>query len=578
MTSGTLRPAGPRRRWRPPDARFRGRPLLSAALASALPLIGATGGADAQAPADTARAGAPDAARRGGACARPCPRAVAGRAELARRLERILADPGLDRAHAGLAVQVAETGETLFERSAQKRFTAASTVKLVTAAVALRRLGPGHRWTTRLVADGPVGDGVLRGDLWVVGGGDPGVTRRTLAGWSHALRAAGIRRVTGDVVGDGRAFPPPRWGSGWMWDDLHLGWAAGVTGLQMDEPAVRAWLTPGGTVGSPARVRPGDPDLGLPLETRIRTGPPGSELRLEYLPEAAGGREIRGWVPADADSVPLLLSPRHPTLHLLRRLEGVLADSSVAVDGRFRRPAEGEPAPGSGGTAPAGGAGGGNGAAAGARSGPDDRWSLASPSDSLGAVLRDVLAPSDNLAAEALLRTLGREEGRAGTAGEGLAVVRETLEGWGVDPGAVALADGSGLSRYDELAPVALVRVLRAMWRSPDREIFASALAAPGEDGTLEERFLGIPARDALRAKTGSLSSVRGLAGYVTDGDGETLIFALLLNGYDVPGEVAEGLRDLLVEQLSLYHRPVEPGWPGARGAPGGGRDDDGGP
>ncbi len=192
-------------------------------------------------------------------------------------------------------------------------------------------------------------------------------------------------------------------------------------------------------------------------------------------------------------------------------------------------------------------------------------WSATVRSDSLGRVLADVLKPSDNLGAESLLRTLGLVEGRTGTPGEGLAVIRGTLADWGIAPGAAALADGSGLSRYDAVTPTALVRLLRAMWRSPEHEVFRSALPSPAGRGTLEGRFPGTPVREGVRAKTGSLSSVRGLAGYVEDGDGETLVFALLLNGYDVRGDAASGLRDLLVEQLGLYHRAVEPGWPSVR-------------
>lgn len=501
--------------------------------------------------------------------------------ELARRLDRLLADPSLSRAHVGLQVTVAETGEVLYERDAEERYTAASTTKAVTAAVALRRLGPGFRWTTRLLGAEPIRDGVLRGDLWIVGSGDPYLGRGDLARWASALRDAGLRRITGDVVADDRVFPPPRWGDGWMWNDLHLGWAAGVTGLQLDEPGIRMALAPGDALGDPARAGPTEPPVPAPVELRVRTGPPGSAIRLDFIPGSRPGARgrIEGWIPADSDSIPLSLAPAHPTRHLLGRLAAVFADSALTVEGRFRRAEPGETAPGSTRSAAGRRAAGADG-----RRDTGDLGSTRDPpfraafrSDSLGAVLADILQPSDNLAAESLLRTLGRVEGTAGTAGEGLEVVRETLAEWGVPPDAVVLADGSGLSRYDAIAPSALVRVLRAVWWSPRHELFRSALAAPGEEGTLRARLVGTPAEAALRAKTGSLSSVRGLAGYVEDGDGETLVFALLIDGYHVPGDVAESLRDRVVEQLSLFHRPVEPGWPAFREAGGGPDADEGG-
>lgn len=577
--------------------------LLAAALVLPLPAAGAPGPASAGGAVPAAQEPAPPAAGPdsvpsapaggdlpgrprvdggpSGAPARGDTTPEVGGAELSRRLERLLADPAFDRAHVGLKVVVAETGQVLFEQAAEKRFTAASTAKLVTAAAALDRLGDGFRWRTLLVATGPVEDGVLRGDLWVVGGGDPGLDRSDLRRWASALRDEGVRRIAGDVVGDGRSLADPLWGRGWMWDDLHLGWSIGVTALQLDDAGVRAWLVPGDRPGDPAAARTEDPRVEPPVELDVRTGPPGSRIRLAHRtdrPGPATGR-IEGWVPADADSVPLWMAPAHPTGELLDALGRVLRDSAVEVGGDLRRPRDGERPPRGPCCAPRPGPDGGPAADTSAprEAAPDPEagpWTiLDAPSDSLGAALAGLLAPSDNQTAEILLRTLGREEGRAGTARYGLEVVREVVTGWGVSPDALSLADGSGLSRYDEIAPAALVRVLRAVWRSPLHDVFTAALAAPGEEGTLESRLLDTAARDGLRAKTGSLSSVRGLAGFVEAGDGTTLIFALMIDGYAVPGRVAEGVRDLLVEQLSLHRRPVEPGRPGVPRRDGDGAD-----
>lgn len=495
--------------------------------------------------ADTARVDSVGAPAAG--VDRPGLRGIQDREELARRLERLLADPALARAHVGLTVQVAETGEVLFDRAGEKRFTAASTAKLVTAAVALQRLGTGHRWTTTLAATGPVRQGVLEGDLWVVGSGDPSVTEDRLRSWAGHLRDAGIRRITGDVVGDDRAFESPAWGRGWMWNDLHLGWAAGVSGLQVDPGTISGRLHPGAEPGVPATLRLDRPTEHLPVDYEVRTGTPGSNLRLRLDPHRPEGPTlVRGWIASDADPLRLRFAPTHPTLLFLERLDEALGSAGVTVDGELRRPTPEETPPGGGGD-------------------PVTGWRQTFRSDSLGALLSSLLRPSDNQMAESLLRTMGRERGREGSAREGLEVVDGVLSGWGVAPGAVALADGSGLSRYDALAPAALVRVLRAAWRQPWYPVFRDALPAPRESGTLRGRFMGIPAEESVRAKTGSLGSVRGLAGYVQDGDGETLLFTLLINGYDVPGDTATALRDLLVEQLTLYHRAVEPGWPRQR-------------
>lgn len=497
-------------------------------------------------PALSAQEAAPDAGSEGTVVG-TISSAIDDRAELASRLDRILADPALTRAHVGLVVQVAETGEILYERAGEKRFTPASNTKLVTGAVALDALGPDHRWTTRLVADGPIGGGVLEGDLWVIGGGDPALERERLDEWIAALREAGIRQIRGDVIGDDRIFAHPQWGRGWMWDDLFGGWSAGVTGLQLAPNTVRAALVSGEAPGDPTRLVYRDEGPPLPIDNRVRTGAPGSDARLDFVPDAHGGPvQLRGWIPLARDSTSLYLAPPHATLYLLDWLRLRFEEARIVVGGEFRRPDEGEAAPAVDGAA----------------------WSHETESPPLSELLGEMLKPSDNQMAESMLRTIGLEEGREGSPSEGLAVVSSTLAGWGIEPGAVDLSDGSGLSRYNEVTPQALARLLRTMWRHPEYATWLGALPTAGVDGTMRRRLLATPAYDNVRAKTGSLSAVRGLSGYLLDGRGETLIFSLLLNGYDSPGSVAVALEDLLIEQVALYRRPVEPGWPSLRREP----------
>ncbi len=467
--------------------------------------------------------------------------------ELAERLDRILADPALARAHVGLVVQVAETGEVLYERAGEKRFTPASNTKLVTGAVAHDDLGPEYRWRTRLVADGTIGGGTLDGDLWVIGGGDPALERERIGEWVEALREAGIRQVTGDVVGDDRIFTHPQWGRGWMWDDLFGGWSAGVTGLQLSPNTVRAALVSGEAPGDSARLVYRDEGPALPIDNRVRTGAPGSDARLGFVPDAQGGPvKLRGWVPLAADSTSLYLAPPHATLYLLDWLRLRFDEARILVGGDYRRPDQGETPP-----VP-----------------EESAWTHETESPPLSELLGEMLKPSDNQMAETMLRTIGLEEGREGSPAEGLAVVSSTLAGWGIEPGAVDLSDGSGLSRYNEVTPHALARLLRTMWRHAEYATWLDALPTAGVDGTMRRRLLATPAYDNVRAKTGSLSAVRGLSGYLLDGRGETLVFSLLLNGYDSPGSVAVALEDLLIEQISLYRRPVRPGWPSLRRVP----------
>ncbi|MFB6241136.1 MAG: D-alanyl-D-alanine carboxypeptidase, partial [Gemmatimonadota bacterium] len=277
-----------------PRVRRRSLVLLLTAL---LPALLSAGTASAHSP--PGGPGATDAARAAPDTTEP---AIRGPEELRRRLREILRDPSLARAHVGLVVQVAETGRVLFERAPHRRFVPASNTKIVTGAVALHELGPGHRWETRLLATGPVDDGgTLRGDLWVVGGGDPLLTRDDLGKLIERLRGAGIGRVEGDLIGDGRRFPPPIWGNGWMWTDTYSGWGAGVSALRLHPGRVRASLLPGSSLGDSARLvlRSGGP---LPaIRNRVRTGAPGSDVRLDFVPDPRDEPvALEGWIPLDA--------------------------------------------------------------------------------------------------------------------------------------------------------------------------------------------------------------------------------------------------------------------------------------
>ncbi|MCL7970666.1 MAG: D-alanyl-D-alanine carboxypeptidase/D-alanyl-D-alanine-endopeptidase [marine benthic group bacterium] len=457
--------------------------------------------------------------------------------DLAARIATILEDPALARAHVGLVVQVAETGEILFDLQGDKLFVPASNTKIVTAAVALEALGPAYRWETTLAATGQIREGVLEGDLWITGSGDPWLSRETVRSWPALLRRAGIERITGDVIGDDRRFVGPQWGEGWFWHEIYASWASGVSALQVRPNTVRADLIPGARVGDRARFQLRHQGPGIPMETDVRTGAPGSDVRLHYeLPPEGGDVRLTGWIPA-GDTVPLHLATHHPTLYLLNHLEQAVGNAGIEVNGSFRRAAP-EEAPG-----PA-------------------SWSHGVVSDSLGAAIAEMLKPSDNQVAESILRTVGYEAGAEGSAEAGLDVARGILAGWGIERGAMALSDGSGLSRYNRIAPSAMARLLRSMWQHPEHAVFLAGLPVAAVDGTMRSRLSGTPAEENVRAKTGSLAAARALSGYLTDGAGETLVFSLMLNDYEVSGSVAVALEDLIIEQIALYRRPVQPGWP----------------
>lgn len=172
----------------------------------------------------------------------------------------------------------------------------------------------------------------------------------------------------------------------------------------------------------------------------------------------------------------------------------------------------------------------------------------------LSEVALRLLKSSQNLYAEVFLRAIGRQDGQAESTAAGLDVVRETLTGWGIEAGTVAQADGSGLSRYNLVTPAALAKVLERMYGSASlREAWLAALPIAGVDGTLEKRMKGTAAEGRVFAKTGSLSSVRALSGYVHAKSGEWFVFSILANNFAAPTTAADVDRviDQVVERVA---------------------------
>jgi D-alanyl-D-alanine carboxypeptidase/D-alanyl-D-alanine-endopeptidase (penicillin-binding protein 4) len=162
---------------------------------------------------------------------------------------------------------------------------------------------------------------------------------------------------------------------------------------------------------------------------------------------------------------------------------------------------------------------------------------------------------SQNLYAETLLRALGGQAGN-GSARAGQDVVREVLTGWGVAPDAYVLADGSGLSRYNYVTADTIARILRQMAMNPRHAaLFESTLPVVGKEGTLARRLRGTLAEGNAKAKTGSISNVRALSGYVTTRDGERLIFSIIANNFNVPATTIDAAVDAAVVRLAEFSR-----------------------
>ena len=454
-------------------------------------------------------------------------------------------------AHANWAVVVRSlsTGELLYDRNPDKLMVPASNMKIVTLAAAARVIGWDTRFVTTLETAAPVDGDTLRGDLYVRGGGDPTINTRygrgaaVFADWAAALRAAGIHRIDGRIIGDDNLFDDEGVGAGWAWDYLEAAYAAPVGALQYNEGVAALTVLPGRAPGDPAVVSLAA-GSGLTLNNTAVTALAGTPetIRLRRRLDAAV-LEVTGTVPLPpAERIPAQSVPTavrnvavvNPTAYFVQSLKDAFIAAGIAVTGDAID-IDDVPA----GTSP-----------------PVTRVLARSESQPLRDIAAVMMKVSQNLYAETLFKAAGRAAKGGGTAEAGRAVVLETLRDWKLDETALVMFDGSGLSRYDYVSANLIAGLLERLYSDPQhRDAFTAALAIAGRDGTVANRMKRTRAEGNARVKTGSISNMRSLSGYVATRDGEPLVFAILANDFTIPVATINWITDLAVEIMANFTR-----------------------
>jgi D-alanyl-D-alanine carboxypeptidase/D-alanyl-D-alanine-endopeptidase (penicillin-binding protein 4) len=455
---------------------------------------------------------------------------------LATRIQRILETPGAGTgAFWGIHVVDAETGVVRFRHDAGRYFVPASNTKLFTTALALVRLGPDHRFVTTVTASAaPDSHGTIRGDLRLAGRGDPMLSARAvpyqnspilgdplqaIEALAEQTVAAGVRNVNGDIVGDDTAYVWTPYPEGWAQEDGLWDYGAPASALTISDNTVVLTVHPS-SAGALLTVSP--PLEYYSVDNRVRVGP-GLEhrVRLDRLP---GSRQLRLWgtLPAEGPPKRFLLAIDDPALYAATAFANALGRRGVAITGRpaaHHRFVNEVPD-----------------LLRGAEPAWEDGFELARRSSPpLFEILRIIDKVSQNLHAELVLREVGRFRRNMGTREAGLEEMKEFLSEIGIETDAYKFHDGSGLSRLNLVTPESVTRLLRFMYRSPQRENWLSLLPLGGEDGTLSTRFQGSPEARRIRAKTGTLNHVGALSGYADSKSRGRLAFAVLANNYRGP-------------------------------------------
>ncbi len=481
------------------------------------------------------------------------PRTAPLKGSLERRLATLLDQPPFDRANCG--VYVVDDGKVLFARNADRFYVPASNTKLVVTAAATVLLPPDYRVTTSVYANGRVDNGVLNGDLVLYGRGDPTWSERCFAVDSLApgacdsaftavdaiadsIRARGLRRVTGKLVGDGSYFDPVLVHPGWNAWDLNWWYAAPVSGLGFHDNSVDFHIAAGAAVDQPPVIT-WSPELALfTFENRARTVPADSTSTIgdnffrtpgtwDIWAEGTVALGRKPWIESFALPDPNRYAARALAAALMKKGVSVEGGTASTIDSLTYRSVRGCCAP---------------------------------LVEYRGRPLPDIIFPilnsSQNWFAEMLLKILGRELKGEGSWRAGLEVERRFLiDSVRIDSTAFALEDGSGLAAGNLMTPHAFAQLLAYMHRHPKRAPFLAGLPHSGQPGSLLKRFGGTALEGRVIAKTGSIDRVNSLSGFIERPTGRTITFSIQANTHAVPYQQMLAQIDSVVVEIGKTSR-----------------------
>ncbi len=427
------------------------------------------------------------------------------------------------RTHWGILVQNLGSPRTLYSRNSSKYFTPASVAKLMTTAAALQALTPNYRIRTSAYG---TGNGVVQ----VVGRGDPSLKSEQLEVLAKQLRQKGVRRINKLIANDGY-FKGEAVEPSWMWEDIQFYYGAPVNSLMLNENAAVIRLYPQ-KVGRRLLLKWDNPldASGWKVVNQTVTSRKGTKKYIEVKRDLKGQiLYLKGQVPEGSRPDVTAIAVFNPIQNFLTHFRQSLGKQGISVAGGYR------------GTTKTSG-----------------RELAAVQSPPLSELIAETNINSNNLYAEALLKALATKKpsGRNGsTTGAGLEVMKSTLSRIGVDPNAYRLVDGSGLSRKDLISPQALVQTLQGMAKSPYASVFRASLPVAGKNGTLKYRFKDIAPEGLVQAKTGTMTGVITLAGYVNAPNYGPVVFSIMVNQTEQPIRTVRSAIDEIVVHLSKIKR-----------------------
>jgi len=416
-----------------------------------------------------------------------------------------------------------EKGKTVASWNPDMPLLTASTMKTISTGLAMKVLGPNYRFRTRIGYTGEIRDGILYGDLYIVGGGDPTLgSKDTLAYpvdsifgvWANSVRLAGITKISGNIIGDDRFFENEVVPGSWSVSNLGPYYGSGPSGLSFMENLQEFRFTHAGGTGVPAKITSVYPVVpGLAIRNNIVTGPSGKSPNTDYrVTDLSRTVKFSGTIPQDKDTVTITGSTKFPAVACAEEFRKYLSFNGIesnplAYDSESYNVV------------------------------PQEQIRIIGEtySPELFKIVNVTNRISNNFYAETLYKTLGKEITGVGSYDSARVAVNALMSSMGLPVRGFMQIDGSGLSRQNYVSARFFCKYFTKLKEKNDNfELFFESLPQPGGPGTLKSVLAKADPSEKkrLHAKSGSLSSVRCYAGYAERKNGGMYYFAILTNNY----------------------------------------------
>ena len=465
-------------------------------------------------------------------------------AQVQEAIESIISDPAVENAVIGIYA-ISGNGRMLADINAKTMMVPASNMKLISTGTAIHKLGPDYRFETAIGHDGAIEDGVLKGNLYIIGGGDPTLGSKdsiavsldkVFAQWESMVRKAGIKKIEGRIIGDGRSFDGMMEEPTWLWNDIGTYYGAGTSGLMFYENMQSFNVAAGDSVGAPVKISPSYPDAPwMEFRYNCTTGENGTGDQLfMYTSDLAPVAEIRGTFGLDRGKKRLDCSNKFPEYTCAYYFAEYLKKKGIQCTegaGDYKL---------------------------------DSDWNANGEINILGRIYSPTLEriifetnhASNNIYAETLLRGLSREMTGSACYDSAYVALGDVFKELGVALKGADIQDGSGLSRQNYVSAEFFCRFLEGMMSSPHFDAYAASLPSPGGNGTLSYNMKSYPAsvRERILVKSGSMNGVRCYSGYIIPTEGckdDCIIFSILVNNCTAPTWKLRPLLDKIMGALA---------------------------